>query len=221
MVRAELDEVACDQAHHGPVGNADPLGPPRRPRGERHVGQVLRADAGVAEDRAGVDARKAAREGQRGEPGGRRGPIVRDERDHIRGGEQLIASCLRRASLHGEIRAAGIEDPEQRGDQMVPALHLDGDDVLKTNPVGVQPGGDATRTFVQLRVREITAAVSHCHPAGIGLRRACEEVVEQARAQSPRERATMLRSTSDVPEWMRPAIESRTSRSSSYSVMKP
>ena len=54
-----------------------------------------------------------------------------------------------------EIRAAGIEDPEQRGDQMVPALHLDGDDVLKTNPVGVQPGGDATRTFVQLRVRDV------------------------------------------------------------------
>ena len=124
-----------------------------------------------------------------------------------------------RLRVEGDVRGARLQDPVDAGDGVQLLVEVQPDAVSPPDTQVSQHMRERVRARVQLPVCLLPIAAAHGDALTVRPRRTLEQPVENGLAQRPRCRATMLRCISEVPEWIRVAIASRTSRSSSYSVM--
>jgi hypothetical protein len=213
--REQVDEPA--------VRNLDALRPAGRAGRVHDVDELLRVELDAQRARGQrVDLRAVAVEAN-DLRGVRRQTLEQRLLSHEHGRLRVLQH--QRLALGGvcgvdrHVRGARLQDPVDAGDGVQLLVEVQPDAVSPPDTQVSQHMRERVRARVQLPVCLLPIAAAHGDALTVRPRRTLEQPVENGLAQRPRCRATMLRCISEVPEWIRVAIASRTSRSSSYSVM--
>ena len=177
VIRADAHPVGvADQPHDRAVRNGDALGRARRAGGVADIREVVGGDPHQVGAR--VDGRVGGRVGERGAGG--LGDAVAVEHDrrgrgrcaggellghhrvpHARVAGQLIQPGLWVVDAECQVRAAGLEHPEQGHHQLGGPGHQDGHHGVGYGASSAQLGGDTAGPFCELPIGQRPRAAAH------------------------------------------------------------
>ena len=156
-----------EEVHHPLVRDHHALRGPRRPRGVRHVGRILRCQRGLAENlaacrRVDLEHGDSGRQVRRARHHGRRRQharwrrVAQDERDPLR----------RVLRIHRQVRRPGLQHRQQPGHQGDRPVEQHRHHPLRSRSPPRQERGQPSRGRVQLGVTQVSVPAADRHRVG-------------------------------------------------------